>query len=313
MSKFPDPIDLPSSFFSIRKTRYKQIVRTAYYGILVRSAIILFELFGVVLINSSSLFLDAVSSILDIISTLVLIFCIRRAQKPPDDDHPFGHGRYEPFGGLLLGLLLIVTGALFFIQQVIELFQHETDRFIHPYAWIFPTVAMILLELTYRFVMKMAKKEKSPALAVDAIHYRIDGLSSLIATLALITAAYFPDWSINIDHFGALAIALFMIGVGLFSSRENFHQLMDKIPNQEFFNQVVSSAKKVLGVLGTEKVRIQLYGPDAHVDIDVEVDPALSVEKAHVISQKVRAEIQKGWPAVRDVTVHIEPYYPDDH
>lgn len=65
--------------------------------------------------------------------------------------------------------------------------------------------------------------------------------------------------------------------------------------------------------MDTEKTRIQLYGPDAHVDIDIEVDPELSVQKAHKISQEVRIEIQKAWPAVRDVTVHIEPYYPNDH
>lgn len=60
-------------------------------------------------------------------------------------------------------------------------------------------------------------------------------------------------------------------------------------------------------------MRLQVYGPDAHVNIDIEVDPALSVEVAHEITQKVRAEIQKSWPAVRDAIVHVEPYYPEDH
>jgi divalent metal cation (Fe/Co/Zn/Cd) transporter len=76
---------------------------------------------------------------------------------------------------------------------------------------------------------------------------------------------------------------------------------------------VKEAALKVEGVLATEKVLIQSYGPDAHVDIDIEVAPNLSVEVAHKLTQKVRAEIQKAWPAVRDVIVHIEPYYPGDH
>jgi cation diffusion facilitator family transporter len=313
MSKFPEPVDLPRSVTASRLKRYKEVVQSAKYGIFVRACIILFELIGVVLINSSSLFLDAISSIMDVVSTIFLIVCIRLAQRPPDEDHPFGHGRYEPFGGLLLALLFLVVGGVMLMQQTLELYQTESHRYIHPLAWIFPAVAMVLLELTYRFVIKTAKKEKSPALAADAFHYRLDGLSSLFATAALLAAAYYPSWSVYIDHFGAISISIFMIIVGLFAARENFHQLMDKIPEQEFFDKVEKSAKQVKGVLEVEKIRIQQYGPDAHVNIDVEVDPKLEVEKAHRISQLVRAEIQKGWPAVRDVTVHIEPFYPNDH
>jgi len=313
MSKFPEPINLPSSVYASRAKRYNEVVKSAKYGIFIRVAIILFELFGVALIHSSALFLDAVTSIMDVVSTIFLIICIRLAKRPPDEDHPFGHGRYEPFGGLLLGLLLIVIGGVLLIQQSFEFFQHEVHNHIEPFSWIFPATAMIILELTYRFVNKTAKNEKSPALSADAIHYRIDGLSSLFATIALVLAGYFPQWSLIIDHFGALAIAFFMIVVGLLTSRENFHQLMDKVPETEFFEKVKIAAKQVAGVLGIEKIRIQQYGPDAHVDIDVEVDPNLIVDKAHRISQEVRAEIQKKWPAVQDVTVHIEPYYPGDH
>ena len=77
--------------------------------------------------------------------------------------------------------------------------------------------------------------------------------------------------------------------------------------------RVRNAAMTVTGVCDTEKIRIQQYGPDAHVDIDVEVDPTLSVEQAHTISQHVRTKIQIAYPNVQDVVVHIEPYYPDDH
>jgi cation diffusion facilitator family transporter len=161
--------------------------------------------------------------------------------------------------------------------------------------------------------MQAAKKQNSPALAADAVHYRLDGITSLFATIALLVGAFVPEWSHKVDHFGALGISVVMVIVGLNSARNNMHQILDRVPDQEFFDRVKNAAQKAKGVLDTEKIRIQLYGPDAHVDIDVEVDPHLTVEVAHGISQKVRAEIQKEWPAVRDVTVHIEPYYPNDH
>jgi divalent metal cation (Fe/Co/Zn/Cd) transporter len=85
------------------------------------------------------------------------------------------------------------------------------------------------------------------------------------------------------------------------------------VPDESFFTLVKVAAMRVKGVLATEKVLIQTYGPDAHVSIDVEVDPAMPVEEAHAISQKVRHEIQIAWPCVRDVIVHIEPFFDGDH
>lgn len=313
MSKFPEPVPLPSDFFYTRAKRHAQILRSAKWGIKIRLAIILFELIGYLLINSSALFMDIIASSMDIVSTLFLILCIKLAKKPPDQDHPFGHGRYEPLGGLILGILLVIVGAFLFVQQLVGAMQEEHLREIHSWAWVFPAIAMILLEICYRYLIRTAKAEHCPALAADAYHYRIDGITSLFATLALLAAAYSPHWSLLIDHLGAILINLFMVIVGVLALRENLHQLMDKIPDESFFERVKAAAFLVNGVKGTEKILIQLYGPDAHVDIDVEVDPNLSVDVAHKISQEVRVEIQKAWPAVRDVTVHIEPYYANDH
>lgn len=313
MSKFPNPIHLPNYVEKARSDRQKHITRAAKIGIAIRSAIIIFELIGVLLFQSSALFMDAAASILDVVSTIFLIVCVRLAQRPPDRSHPFGHGRYEPLGGLLIGMVLVTMGGILGIQQLTAFVPSSSHPLIHPFAWIFPFVAVVLLELCYHIVIHTAKKQHSPALAADAMHYRIDGLSSLFAMIALILASYFPEWSFVFDRLGAILIAGFMIVIGLYACRDNFHQLMDKIPDENFFVIVREAARRVKGVKGTEKIRIQSYGPDAHVDIDIEVDPQLSVNLAHRLSQQVRAEIQRAWPSVRDVTVHIEPYYANDH
>ena len=282
-------------------------------GILCRLGVIAFELFGVILMGSASLFLDAIASFGDVMCSVFFLFCLKLAQKPPDQDHPFGHGRYEPLGGLFSGILLIVLGIVMFVQQLVGTFRVKTMEQINPWTWIFPVITVVALEIAYRIIINIAKKEHSPALISDAYHYRFDSLTSLFATIALAAGAIWPTFSIFVDHLGAIFIALFMIVVGVLASRKNFHQLMDKIPEEKFFHIVKKAARQTSGVSSTEKIRIQQYGPDAHVDIDVEVDPLLSVAKAHKISQQVRLEIQKAWPAVRDVTVHIEPFYNNDH
>lgn len=313
MVKFPNALALPHQVHASRAKRNQQVLSAAKMGIAFRSAVILCEIAGIFLINSSALFLDVLSNTMDIVSSLFLVICMKLAHRPPDLNHPFGHGRYEPLGGLLLGILLSVLGSVMFIQQLGDLFQGKDVSQIHPLSWLFPAFAMGVLEIAYRMMIRTAEQENSPALAADAVHYRIDSLTSLLATVALWVAGIWPEWSTLVDHGGAVMIALFMIGLGLHAARDNFHQLMDRAPDDHFFECVRQAASKAQGVEGTEKIRIQRYGPDAHVDIDIEVKPNLSVHQAHEISQQVRLEIQKAWPSVRDVTVHIEPFYANDH
>lgn len=313
MTQFPDKLDLPDDVLLRRAQRKNELVLSASWGVYIRIAIIIFELVGVSLFSSWSLLMDALASSIDVISTLLLILFIKLAARPPDTDHPFGHGRYEPLVGLQLGLLLIVIGGGMFIQQCLHFFEEAQDKVIDSYAWVFPVVAVISLEACYRTVMYTAKKQNSPALAADAFHYRIDAITSLFAAIALIAAAFIPERSHLIDHAGAILIAVLMVILGIVAARSNLDQLVDKIPDATCFERVKRAAMLAEGVLGTEKIGIQQFGPDAHVDIDVEVDPFLTVEVAHEISQRVRLEIQKEWPAVRDVIVHVEPYYPNDH
>lgn len=313
MSKFPPSVPLPDSVSQTRLERRIQMVRHAGRGVILRGIIIVAELFGFVYLNSSVLLLDALSSLIDIGSSLFLIFCIRYADRPPDRNHPFGHGRFEPVAGLQLALLLVVIGGGMLIQQVTAISAAPVGRVINPYTWIIPLGAMVLLEIAYRKLKQTAKEQNSPAMNADAVHYRIDGINSLFATIALALAAYYPEHSALWDHLGAIVIALLMIGIGGFAARSNLNQLLDRIPGKPFFDRVRAAALRVSGVLCTEKVRIQLYGPDAHICLDIEVDPQLSVELAHELTQRVRAEIQKDWPAVRDVIVHVEPFYQGDH
>lgn len=313
MAKFPEPKRVPDEVSSARSERYQNLVRSAKTGIAVRVTIAITELIVAGLFGSAALFMDAISTAVDIGTSLVLIISFKLASRPPDANHPFGHGRYEPLAGLQLGLFLVFLGIGMFFYNTTEINYSETYSRLPAWLWVIPLCSTLLLEGCYRYLMYTAKKQHSPALAADAVHYRIDSLTSIFATFALLLGAYVPTYSHSLDHSGAAFIALFMIIVGFNAARNNMHQLLDRIPAKDYFERVRKAALKADGVLGTEKIGMQLYGPDAHVDIDIEVDPKLSVEVAHEISQNVRFEIQKELPEVRDVIVHIEPFYPNDH
>lgn len=311
MSQFPHPVLPPDSIDELRRERQKRLLVAAWKGACFRSAVVGIELMGFIWWGSAALLVDALASLMDIAATVVLAICIRLAGRPPDADHPFGHGRYEPLAGFQLGVLMAVVGLFLLVQQGREILNHEAiASSIPPMGWLIPLFAIALLECGYRQAMHSAKRYGSSAMVVEAWHYRIDALNSAIALAALSMGALVPEWSGVIDHIGAFGIAGFMLVMGILCTLENMHQLLDHVPDASYFCAVERAARRVSGVEGTEKVRIQLYGPDAHVDIDVEVDPKLTVDAAHRITQYVRAEIQKEWASVRDVTVHVEPYYP---
>lgn len=296
-----------------RKSRRRALKKSIFFGILARALVVILEMGAFFLFGSRALLMDALSTFLDIVSSLVLFIFIKLAGRPPDYNHPFGHGRYEPLAGLQLGILLAVVGLYMGINNAIDLGSNEGDLSLPSFLFAIPLFAIILLEASYRFLMYFAKKESSPALVSEAAHFRVDAFTSILAMFSLILGQFLPGEALLFDKIGAILISVVMVVLGLSAARQNMHQLIDTIPEKKFFTKVKNAALKAKGVKATEKIRIQQYGPDAHVDIDIEVDPKLTVEEAHRISQRVRLEIQKEWPSVQDVIVHIEPYYQGDH
>lgn len=311
--KFPEAIPLPPSYIIARARRKKELVASIWLGIVFRLLIIFAEIVGYFYFFSVSLLFDGIASAVDVLFSLILLCGIWFAAKAPDDDHPFGHGRYEPLAGFQLSVFMIVGGIALVAQQSWSLFDVVEKEVLSPWAWTIPMGAVFLLEFSYQIMMHYARTHNSPALKADAVHFRIDALNSLFATVALLLVAFFPEGSSLFDHTGAILIAALMGIIGLLAARDNFYQLLDRKPDQKYFQLVREQAMRVEGVMDTEKLRIQVSGPDAHVDIDVEVDPKMDIENGHRISQHVRARIQEAWPAVRDVVVHLEPYYPNDH
>jgi cation diffusion facilitator family transporter len=315
---FPAPVRVPDEIQHERRERTHRLTRVAFLGVGVRLLIIVIELAGFSYWHYSVLLVDALATIADVVASLSIVVAIRLAQRPPDREHPFGHGRYEPLAGLQLALLISLVGCYLFGQQLFSAVVDPVVGVVTVWACVIPALAALLLEISYRWISRIGKRENSAALVAEATHYRIDAISSLLAAVGLLVATMAPgfgwqDLSFLIDHLFAMLLAAMMIVLGIVAARENLHQLMDRIPAAKWFDLVQRAAVEVPGVLEVEKIRIQNAGPDAHVDIDVEVDPDATVRNAHVIAQHVRARIRTEWPAVQEVVVHIEPYYAGDH
>lgn len=313
---FPKKIRPSHHLFDIpRKQRTRALATASLRACFIRLTLIAIEMVGYYATGSQSLLLDALASSYDLVTSLALLSCLWIAQTPPDKKHPFGHGRLEPIAGMQMALFLVFFGAYLLYQEVSWFLQPPVSQ-AHPiaaYSGLFALLATILMELSYRHLIHQAKRHESRAMETEALHYRLDAANSLLATFVLFCAALFPSISHYLDHVGAAIIALMMGISGFKAAKRNLDQLLDARPDNVHFARIKKAAMQVEGVKDTEKIAIQQYGPDAHVDIDIEVLPDLRVDVAHEISQKVRVAIQECWPSVQNVTVHIEPYYPGDH
>jgi cation diffusion facilitator family transporter len=310
---FPKPIPQAQSVDAARQQRLRDLTQVTLLGIGIRMCVIWAELIGVAWFHSASLFVDAVASVFDVAASLVLILAMRFAARPPDSMHPFGRGRAEPLAGFQLGLLLLLTGVWLGWQNLLPLGTAAPANPLSPWAWTIPAGATLLLAGARRGILAVGIRTRSSAMQAEAMHFRSDALTSLLTAVTLIIAALVPDWSSTADHLGGFLLALTMVALGQLAMRDNLHQLLDRAPETENFERVRRSALKVPGVMDVEKLRIQHAGPDAHVNIDIEVQPEISVDESHRIAQQVRARIQTEWPFVREVVVHVEPYYAGDH
>lgn len=309
INAFPDPVEPPSHVRSSRDQRVRRLRGLVLVGLIVRGSIVAAELAAWRVLDSATLLVDAVASAMDIVASLALLTAVLLATRPPDDDHPFGHGRYEPLAGLQLGILMAAAGVWLLLRP----WSAGVTLLAAWWAYLIPLAAAVLLAAVGLRMRHAARETGSPALAAEAAHYFIDAVTSLLAAAGLATGSLLPEWSAMMDGATGMVLSLLMIGLGLLSAWENVHQVVDRSPDESYFDRVRQAAVDVSGVLDVEKVRIQIAGPDAHVDIDIEVDPEMTVADSHVIAQHVRAAIQSDWPHVREVVVHVEPWFDGDH
>jgi cation diffusion facilitator family transporter len=253
--------------------------------------------------NSLAVIADGVESAGDVVASLIL--WLRISAQPPDEDHPYGHGRFEILAGQAIGAFLIATGSLLGWQAIHHLQQTQSPP--QPFA-IWTVLLSISLKLALaRWKHSAAKKFRSAALQADAANDWLDVLSGCIAIIAVGLNLYNPILFSHADAIGGVLIAILVIVLGLQVLRQSSWELLDTMPSPAMLAEIRKCALQVPGALGIEKCLARKTSFQYHVDLHLEVDSQLTVERAHQISGAVRAAIRNNIDWVADVLVHIEP------
>ena len=254
--------------------------------------------------HSVALVSDGFESAADILMSGLVLFGLWVAAKPADDDHPYGHGRFEILTGLEIGAVLATAGAGICWRALAERNdQHTPSEFA-----LWPLVGAIALKaVLWISKMRIAKRSGSIALSADALNDAVDMASGIVALIAVGLAVFIPGMRAA-DHWGGFAVGLFVIFFGLRVVRETALQLMDTMPEGKQMDQIREVAMRVPGTLGIEKCFARKTGLRYHVDLHLEVDPELTVRASHDIATAVRIAIKSDLDWVEDVLVHVEPH-----
>lgn len=258
--------------------------------------------------NSYALIADAIESTADVFSSLLVLFGIRYANRPPDKNHPYGHGKAEPLVTFLVVGFLIVSAVVIAYQSIINI---QTPHKL-PKSWTLYILGAIIIwkEASYRWVMRRAKKLDSTALKADAWHHRSDTITSIAAFIGICVALYLGEGYEAADDIAALFAAGFILYNSYLIFRPALGEVMDEHRYGELENEIRRIALTVSGVKGTEKCLIRKNGMHYFVDLHALVNAKISVEEGHKIAHNLQDEIIRKSPNITQVFVHIEPYNP---
>ena len=263
------------------------------------------KLAGGILGHSQALVADAVESFADIISSLIVWRGLVVAAKPPDDDHPYGHGKAESIATAIIATLLLMAAVGIGVSATREIFQPHQPP--HPWTLAILIGVVLIKEGLFRIVARAGRETSSTVVASDAWHHRSDAITSFAAAIG-ITAAWIggPRWAAA-DDVAAVFAAGIIAWNGWRLLRPALLDLMDTTPDPALTAAIRSVAESVSGVNNVEKVLVRRMGWELLVDMHVRVAPDLTVAAAHVIAHHVKDAIRQAQPAVRDVLIHIEP------
>ena len=290
---------------AVESNRRQRSVNATLIGLVANAFLASVKTLAGVFGHSQALIADGIESFADVISSLMVWRGVVVAAAPADAEHPYGHGKAEPIAAI--GVTMMLIGAAFWIsvesvQQI--LVPHQSPR---PWTLIVLIVVIIAKESLFRFVRNEALVLESTAVHTDAWHHRSDAITSLAALIGIVIAVIGGSGYESADDFAALIAAAIIAWNGLRLVGPALNELMDASPDNTLTDRVRAVAGETPGVDEIEKCLIRKMGGRYFVDMHIEVDPNMTVERAHKIAHEVKDRVREKLPQIQDVLVHIEP------
>ncbi|WP_407649232.1 MULTISPECIES: cation diffusion facilitator family transporter [Flavobacterium] len=255
--------------------------------------------------NSYALIADAIESTTDIFASFLVLFGLKYANKPADENHPYGHGRAEPLITFIVVGFLITSATIIAYESILNIgTPHDL-----PKSWTLYVLGGIIIwkEFSFRKVMQRGIETNSSSLKADAWHHRSDAVTSVAAFIGISVALFLGKGYESADDWAAL----FASGFILYNSYLIFRPALGEIMDEHLYDDLILDIRKVSltvkGVIDTEKCFIRKAGMKYHVDLHATVDAEISVKEGHDIAHLLKDTLRKEIPQLGHVLIHIEP------
>ena len=278
----------------------------ALQGVAINIMLAIIKMTAGVLGNAYALIADGVESMLDVGSSLIIWSGLKFAEKPPDEEHPYGHGKAEPIAGMIVSFC-VIGAALGLAFESIQGLRSAHQSMPKPFTLAVLVGVVVIKEILFRRVAKLGDEAGSTALKTEAWHQRSDAITSAAGFIGISIAIVGGPGYEAADKWAALAACAVIATNGVLLLIPAFHEIMDTAPSRDFNSAIRNTAQGVAGVQEIEKCHIRKMGLEYYVDIHVRVDGGLTVRRGHEIAHCVKDRLCQEHPAVRDVLVHIEP------
>jgi cation diffusion facilitator family transporter len=287
------------------KKRLERSVRVTFLGLLVNAGLAAGKIAAGVIGHSQALVADGVESAADFVSSLIVWRGVTVAAAPADEQHPYGHGKAEPLAAAVVATVLIAAAVMIVIGAIRDIVTpHDTPA---PFTLAVLVGVIMIKELLFRIVQREGLELESSVVSADAWHHRSDAITSLFAFVGISIALVGGKGYETADDYAAMLAAGVIAFNGWRVLRPAMDELMDIAPSADFLENIRSIAARTREVVRVEKCFVRKTGFEYLVDMHIEVNPQMTVHRAHDIAHQVKDEIRRQVPSVRDVLVHVEP------
>ena len=281
----------------------KKVSVTTIIGNLVLSVL---KLIAGIVAHSSAMISDAVHSASDVFSTFVVMIGIKLASKEPDKEHPYGHERLECVAAIVLAMVLFITGLGIGADALRNIVQGNYNDLQVPgiLALVAAIISIVSKEGMYWYTRINAKRIDSSALMADAWHHRSDAFSSIGALVGIAGARMgFPV----MDSIASLVIFLFIVKAAYDIFKDSIDKMVDHSCDEETEKDIFECVIENEDVMGVDLLQTRIFGNKIYVDVEIQVDGSYTLQEAHKIAETVHDNIEKNFPKVKHIMVHVNP------
>lgn len=288
------------------KTNEQIAMQVSANSIAVNLMLSIFKLIAGLLASSGAMISDAIHSASDVFSTIIVIIGVKISGKASDEDHPYGHDRFECVASIILAILLGVTGVGIGLTGVQKLMAGHYDTLAVPgvLALAAAVISIVVKEIMYWYTRNAAKKINSGALMADAWHHRSDALSSVGALVGI--AASRMGYPL-MDPLASLVICVFIEKAALDIFKDAINKMVDKACDEDTEQAIRECAEKQPGVIRVDMLKTRVFGNKIYVDLEIGADGNETLRDAHAVAERVHDHIEKEFPKVKHIMVHVNP------